>query len=168
MAKKNFDAFINSAGKKPKPTPEEVEAMAKQLHTVGTPPAVSSAAVAPAPIPAVSLPSAPVKQTVIKVEKAAAQPIAKQKSTPANSPTSRPPSTVSRQPSTVNRSPSTVSRQPSTASRQVEAPKEKVRITIDLAKDLYKRMKLAVVENETEISAYIRQLIENDLNRKKG
>ncbi len=48
-----------------------------------------------------------------------------------------------------------------------EAPKEKVRITIDLAKDLYKRMKLAVVHNETEISAYIRGLIESDLAKQQ-
>ena len=48
----------------------------------------------------------------------------------------------------------------------MEAPKEKVRITIDLAKDLYKRMKLAVVQNDTEISAYVRILIENDLSGK--
>ncbi len=47
-------------------------------------------------------------------------------------------------------------------------PKEKVRITIDLAKDLYKRMKLTVVERDTEISTYVRMLIEADLSKKKG
>lgn len=151
MAKKNFDAFINSAGKKPKPTPEEVEEMAKQLHAAATP-----TAVAPPPAPVIAA------TTAAKLE----PPIAKQKSAPAKAPTSRSPSTADRPPSTVHRSPSTVVRQPSNANRQVEAPKEKVRITIDLAKDLYKRMKLAVVQNDTEISAYIRLLIENDLAKK--
>jgi hypothetical protein len=127
MAKKNFDAFINAAGKKPKPTPEEVEAMAKQLHKPATP--VAAAAPIPAAVP----------PPVVKEAKAAAKP--------------KPPSTANRQPSTVNHN------------AEAEAPKEKVRITIDLAKDLYKRMKLAVVQNETEISAYVRQLIEKDLGR---
>ncbi len=141
MAKKNFDAFINAAGKKPKPTPEEVEAMAKQLHTVGAPLAVApetAAQNAVAPIPVTTAPTPP---PVAKVAKAVAPPVAKQKAVSAKAPASR---------------------------QSEEAPKEKVRITIDLAKDLYKRMKLAVVQNETEISAYVRQLIEEDLNQKKG
>jgi hypothetical protein len=142
MAKKNFDTFINSAGKKPKPTPEEVEEMAKQLHGATTP-----MTIAPAPVPQPATPPASTKSPVAK-QKSATQPVVNPKG-------------ASRQSLVATRPPSTVN-------RQVEAPKEKVRITIDLAKDLYKRMKLAVVENETEISAYIRQLIENDLNRKKG
>lgn len=125
MAKKNFDDFINSAGKKPKLTPEEVEAMAKQIHQpAAEPPAVAN-------LPTV----------VEKVN----PPIAKQKTTK--------PSAAAAPKATK-------------ASREIappEMPKEKVRITIDLAKDLYKRMKLAVVQNETEISAYVRSLIEADL-----
>lgn len=143
MAKKNFDAFINSAGKKPKPTPEEVEAMAKQLHDATTP-----VAVAPAPAPALATPPVTTEP-----------PVAKQKTAPPKAPTTNRQAQAGKA-SAFNREASAVSRQP------VEAPKEKVRITIDLAKDLYKRMKLAVVQNETEISAYVRQLIENDLNRK--
>lgn len=135
MAKKNFDTFINSAGKKPKPTPEEVEAMAKQLHTVG-------AAPVPAQIATVSA------AAVGKVTEAVAPPIAKQKAQPVKAANKQTATMQSR-----NAEPS-------------QTPKEKVRITIDLAKDLYKRMKLAVVQNETEISAYIRQLIENDLSKK--
>ncbi len=132
MAKKNFDAFINAAGKKPKPTPEEVEAMAKQLH--------QSAAVAPV---VETLPAIPVALPVTKT------PIAKPKKTVSKKVTAP-----------VN------SLRRGRSADPGEAPKEKVRITIDLAKDLYKRMKLAVVENETEISAYVRSLIENDLSSK--
>lgn len=139
MAKKNFDAFINSAGKKPKPTPEEVEAMAKQLHTLGAP---LTTAPVPAQLATVSA------ATTDKVTETGAPPIAKQKTTPAKA--------VKKQPATMQ----------SRNAEPSQAPKEKVRITIDLAKDLYKRMKLAVVQNETEISAYIRQLIENDLSKK--
>lgn len=127
MAKKNFDAFINAAGKKPKPTPEEVEAMAKQLHQ-------APAAIQPEP----AVPPAATAQGPAKLpNKAKAKP--------------------------------KIADAPKKESRNAEplvAPKEKVRITIDLAKDLYKRMKLAVVENETEISAYVRLLIEKDLSKK--
>ena len=112
MAKKNFDDFINSAGKKPKLTPEEVEVMAKQLHQ-------------------------PIAQLIIAKEK----PVAPKE----------------RRTSLLKKS--------NRSAEPVEASKEKVRITIDLAKDLYKRMKLSVVQNETEISAYIRMLIEKDLNK---
>ncbi len=139
MAKKNFDAFINSAGKKPKPTPEEVEAMAKQLHTLGAP---LTTALVPAQLATVSA------ATTNKVTETGAPPITKQKTTTAKA--------VKKQTATIQ----------SRNAEPSQAPKEKVRITIDLAKDLYKRMKLAVVQNETEISAYIRQLIENDLSKK--
>lgn len=132
MAKKNFDAFINAAGKKPKPTPEEVEAMAKELHQV----AIVAPVVEVAPAIPVAIPVA--KPKIAEPKKAAS----KMAAAPINS---------------LRRGRS---------ADPGEAPKEKVRITIDLAKDLYKRMKLAVVENETEISAYIRILIEKDLSRK--
>jgi len=138
MAKKNFDAFINAAGKKPKPTPEEVEAMAKQLHQAAAVPQAATVAAEP-----------PAAEAMAKPAKEATPPVAKQKP----------------------KSPAPKADRPSMTARQpvpTEAPKEKVRITIDLAKDLYKRMKLAVVQNETEISAYVRQLIEDDLNQKKG
>lgn len=135
MAKKNFDAFINAAGKKPKPTPEEVEAMAKQLH--------QTAAVRP------TVGAAP---TVAKVaEPAVETPIAKPKKSATSKKVAAPPLSSLRR---------------GRSAEPGEAPKEKVRITIDLAKDLYKRMKLAVVENETEISAYVRSLIESDLSRR--
>lgn len=133
MAKKNFDDFINAAGKKPKLTPEEVEAMAKQLHQ----PAADAAEAAPAVPPQPKAAKAPAQKK--------AAPVAKQKASKAKA-----------------------AQGVATASREVappEAPREKVRITIDLAKDLYKRMKLAVVHNETEISAYIRSLIEEDLGK---
>jgi len=129
MAKKNFDAFINAAGKKPKLSPEEVEAMAKQLHQ-----------------PSVQAPAA-------KVE---AQP--KEKKAPKS-----PKPAVAAKPATVVEATAKASKD----AMPPEAPKEKVRITIDLAKDLYKRMKLAVVHNETEISAYIRGLIESDLAKQQ-
>ena len=136
MAKKNFDAFIKAAGKKPKPTPEEVEAMAKQLHqTAAAPQAV-----------AVDPPAAPVAK---KPQKTAV-------STPKTKTASTKKTVAEAQPIRLER-----------GARSAGASKEKkVRITIDLAKDLYKRMKLAVVQNETEISAYVRMLIENDLSRK--
>jgi hypothetical protein len=130
MAKKNFDDFINAAGKKPKLSPEEVEAMAKQLHQPAAEPAEVS--------PPAAQPKAPKTPPQRK-----AAPVAKQKTAKAKA-----------------------AQGMATASREAappEAPKEKVRITIDLAKDLYKRMKLSVVHNETEISAYIRSLIEEDL-----
>ena len=133
MAKKNFDAFINAAGKKPKPTPEEVEAMAKALHQA----AVAPQLVAP-PLPVAKV--APPKPDA---------PFAKQKTTAAKKSTAPPPAV-----------------RKGRSADPMEAPKEKVRITIDLAKDLYKRMKLAVVQNDTEISAYVRILIENDLSGK--
>lgn len=135
MAKKNFDAFIKAAGKKPKPTPEEVEAMAKQLHqTAATPQAI-----------AVDPPAAP----VAKLQKTAVP-------TPKMKTASTKKTVAEAQPIRLER-----------GARSAGASKEKkVRITIDLAKDLYKRMKLAVVQNETEISAYVRMLIENDLSRK--
>lgn len=140
MAKKNFDDFINAAGKKPKPTPEEVEAMAKQLHNAAAPTVVVADAAKP-PVTAES--------SEVKKGRDSERPAVKQK--PALAPKRQ-----------------ALNRQQTAASREApaEAPKEKVRITIDLAKDLYKRMKLAVVENETEISAYIRHLIETDLSRK--
>ncbi len=131
MAKKNFDAFINAAGKKPKLSPEEVEAMAKQLHQ-----------------PSVQAPAA-------KVE---AQP--KEEKTPKRP---KPAAAVVTKPATAVEATAKASRD----AMPPEAPKEKVRITIDLAKDLYKRMKLAVVHNETEISAYIRGLIESDLAKQQ-
>ncbi len=124
MAKKNFDAFINSAGKKPKLTPEEVEAMAKQLH-----------------------------------QPAAESPILKAPETEVSS-------TVKPKPATLKAVTSLRNTKQGRNAEPMEAPKEKVRITIDLAKDLYKRMKLAVVQNETEISAYVRLLIEKDLSKK--
>lgn len=131
MAKKNFDAFINSAGKKPKLTPEEVEAMAKQLHQ---------------PAAAQPLRALPAQEKVVKT---AATTIAKPK--PAAPKAEAMPGPAAK-----------LARNTGLA----EPPKEKVRITIDLAKELYKRMKLAVVQNETEISSYVRTLIEKDLNRK--
>lgn len=122
MAKKNFDAFINSAGKKRKPTPEEVEEMAKQIHQ-------------------------PLVETPIEV----AKPIPKKTVKPKAKTTRASLPKAAKSSRNLNSS---------------DAPKEKVRITIDLAKDLYKRMKLSVVQNETEISAYVRLLIENDLASK--
>jgi hypothetical protein len=51
--------------------------------------------------------------------------------------------------------------------RNLDAPpSEKVIITVDLAKDLYKRMKIQLVEEEIDISSYVRDLIERDLSRK--
>ncbi len=124
MAKKNFDDFVQSAGRKPKLSPEEVEEMAKKLH--------QPSAEAPPP---------------------AATPVAT-KSPAAPKTTLRP----------------AAARAAKRKGRSVEEaePKEKVRITIDLGKDLYKRMKLTVVERDTEISTYVRMLIESDLNKKKG
>ncbi|MBI1226738.1 MAG: hypothetical protein GC192_16000 [Bacteroidetes bacterium] len=132
MAKKNFDAFINAAGKKPKPTPEEVEAMARQLH--------QTTDIAPKEAVPTSPASSTIKQT-------------------------KPTATKAAKPKVSNKATTNLKRK----GRNIygaEAPKEKVRITIDLAKDLYKRMKLAVVQNETEISAYVRNLIETDLSGK--
>jgi hypothetical protein len=141
MAKKNFDDFIKAAGKKPKPTPEEVEAMAKQLHQANR--------VEP---PNIAVPLAP----------STAEPIARPKQEPAAK------TAAAKKPRREKGASSTAkaTKKEPVVEPPADAPKEKVRITIDLAKDLYKRMKLAVVQNETEISAYVRQLIETDLAKK--
>lgn len=140
MAKKNFDDFVNAAGKRKKPSPEEVDELSKIIHPAAT------AAGSEQP----SLPAAPpkIKPTAPKTEAKSAE----TKTAAAAPPQPR------RQKTPRGRA---------AAKRNLDAPPtEKVRITVDLAKDLYKRMKMQLVHEEIDISTYVRDLIERDLSRK--
>lgn len=133
MAKKNFDNFVNAAGKRKKPSPEEVDELSKIIHPA------EAAAVQPTPAAV----QAPAKLEVEKLEKA--EPLQPKTPTPRRKKTPR----------------------GKVGKRNLDAPpSEKVRITVDLAKDLYKRMKIQLVEEEIDISSYVRDLIERDLSRK--
>jgi hypothetical protein len=122
MAKKNFDDFIATAGKRKKPSPEEVEELAQIIHQ---PP--------PAPKPEPKPEPKPVQKPVFR------EPVAKTAAPqPAAHKEAKPPA------------------------RRIVG-KEKIRVTVDINKDLYRKLKMQVVLDETDISSYIRELLEKSL-----
>lgn len=119
MAKKNFDDFIATAGKRKKPSPEEVEELAQIIHQ---PPAAPKAE--PKPV------SKPVPQPEPVAKPVAPPPAAKKEAKPP--------------------------------ARRIVG-KEKIRVTVDIHKELYRKLKMQVVLDETDISSYIRELLEKSL-----
>lgn len=119
MAKKNFDDFIATAGKRKKPSPEEVEELAQIIHQPPPPPE-------PKPVPAPR--PAPVAKPAVP------PPAAKKEAKPP--------------------------------ARRIVG-KEKIRVTVDINKDLYRKLKMQVVLDETDISSYIRELLEKSLAKSR-
>ena len=132
MAKKNFDDFVMAAGKRKKPSPEEVDELSKILH-----PAEPTVAVQ-AP-PAGETPQKVAKKRAVSPKKAAEKQPAEPKPVPAAQ--------------------KTATKQPA---RRIVG-KEKVRITVDLEKDLYQKLKMRVVVEETDLSTFLRELLQKTL-----
>ena len=124
MAKKNFDDFIATAGKRKKPSPEEVEELAQIIHQ-------------PQPAPKPEIKPEPKPATKPRPEPAA-KPVDK----PAAPKEAKPPA------------------------RRIVG-KEKIRVTVDIQKELYRKLKMQVVLDETDISSYIRELLEKSLAKSK-
>lgn len=122
MAKKNFDDFVMAAGKRKKPSAEEVDELSRVLHPIKKVEVEASAPSQP------EKPARPAKKVVAQ-QKAMAE--------TAKIATSK------------------------TARKLVG--KEKVRITVDLEKDLYRKLKMQVIVEETDLSTYLRDLLQKNL-----
>ncbi len=122
MAKKNFDDFVMAAGKRKKPSAEEVDELSRVLH----------------PIKKVEV-EAPAPSQPEKPARPAKKVVAQQKAMPE-----------------------TAKIATSKTARKLVG-KEKVRITVDLEKDLYRKLKMQVIVEETDLSTYLRDLLQKNL-----
>lgn len=128
MAKKNFDDFVNAAGKRKKPSPEEVDELSKLFHAPKSEPVE----------PAVEWVETPPVLPKKAVEKPKIEPVAARQTAPASKTAVKP------------------------ASRKLVG-KEKIRVTVDLDKSLYQKLKMQVIVEETDLSSYLRELLEANL-----
>lgn len=52
------------------------------------------------------------------------------------------------------------------AAPKEEAPKRKVRLSVDVSPEIHKRLKIKAIQNDSDIMRYVAMLIERDLNKK--
>jgi ElaB/YqjD/DUF883 family membrane-anchored ribosome-binding protein len=132
MAKKNFDDFVLSAGKRNRPSPEEVDELSQILH-------------------------AP-KSVLVEIPKIAIEKSIEIKEKPQKIATESKKQVEKTQKQAV-----VLKNSDEPLKNRKIVGKEKIRVTVDLEKELYRKLKMHVIVEETDLSTYLRRLLVQNL-----